>query len=177
LTESRRPQALVFSYHKSGTTLFDRIMHKVAARLGLTIRVHYGMAYNIDRGADIVLLPHSLLGFELARDYRGVRIIRDPRDIWVSGYLYHRHTAEGWCVSANFDPMPPIAYPRVDFSMLHRPERWCHGAPDSDRFRSRPRDSRSMRAGIASTSSLHTARSQRQCSCREWSGSRRRRRR
>jgi hypothetical protein len=117
-------QLLIFSYHKSGTTLFHRIMHGLAARLGLSIHVQYGMVYDIDADTDIVLLPHSLLGFSLARNYRAVRIVRDPRDIWVSSYLYHCRTAEGWCVNTNFDLTPPITYPRVDFSMLHRPERW-----------------------------------------------------
>lgn len=69
-------------------------MHKVAERLGRSIRVQYGMAYDIDRDTDIVLLPHSLLGFALSRNYRAVRVIRDPRDIWVSSYLHHRHTTE-----------------------------------------------------------------------------------
>jgi hypothetical protein len=119
-----RPQILIFTYHKSGTTLFDRIMRTLAARHGLSIRVQYGMAYDIDRNADIVLLPHSLLGFALGRPFSAVRVVRDPRDIWISSYLYHRRTNEGWCVNTNFDPTPPITYPRVDFSMVHRPERW-----------------------------------------------------
>ncbi|HET8995753.1 MAG TPA: putative nucleotide-diphospho-sugar transferase, partial [Acetobacteraceae bacterium] len=120
----KRPQALVFSYHKSGTTLFDRVMRQVAEQFGLRLVQQYGMAYEIDPAADIVLLPHSLLGFRLARDYRGIRLIRDPRDIWVSGYLYHRRTQEHWCTNTDLDPRPPITYPRVDFSMQHRPERW-----------------------------------------------------
>jgi hypothetical protein len=119
-----RPQILIFTYHKSGTTLFDHIMRTLAVRHGFSIRVQYGMAYDIDRNADIVLLPHSLLGFTLARPFRAVRVVRDPRDIWISSYLYHRRTNEGWCVNTNFDPTPPIIYPRVDFSMVHRPERW-----------------------------------------------------
>jgi hypothetical protein len=123
----RRPQILIFSYHKSGTVLFARIMEKLGARLGLSVRTQRGMVYDIDPAADIVRLPHSLLGFTLARPFRAVRVVRDPRDIWVSGYLYHRHTNEGWCVNSNFDPTPPIGYPRVDFSMLHRPERWKRG--------------------------------------------------
>jgi Nucleotide-diphospho-sugar transferase len=120
----RRAQMLVFSYHKSGTTLLHHIMHKFAERLRLTIRVQYGTAYDIDPNADVVLLPHSLLGFQLARPFRAVRIVRDPRDIWVSGYLYHLRTNEGWCVNVDLDPTPPITYPQVDFSMLHRTERW-----------------------------------------------------
>jgi hypothetical protein len=121
---AKRPQILVFSYHKSGTTLFHHVMHRMADRLGCNIRVQYGMVNAIDRGLDIVLLPHSLLGFEPARDYRAVRIVRDPRDIWLSGYLYHCRTVEDWCTNANLDPAPPITYPRVDHSMRHRPERW-----------------------------------------------------
>ena len=120
----KRPQILIFSYHKTGTTLFDRVMRKLAERFGLSVTVQYGMAHHIDSHADIVLLPHSLSGFALARPYRGVRVIRDPRDIWVSGYLYHCRTNEGWCVNTNFNPTPPITYPRVDFSLQHRPERW-----------------------------------------------------
>ena len=93
-------------------------------RSGLRVHVQYGMAYAIDPAPDVVLLPHALLGFQLARPLRGVRIIRDPRDIWVSAYLYHCRTNEAWCVNTDFDPRPPITYPRVDFSMQHRPERW-----------------------------------------------------
>ena len=123
-SEAKRPQLLIFSYHKSGTTLVDRVMRRVAERFGLRVSLHYGMAYGIDPANDIVLLPHSLLGFDLARPHRGVRVVRDPRDIWVSSYLYHRRTREGWCINTNFDPAPPIGYPRVDFCMVHRPERW-----------------------------------------------------
>ena len=120
----KRPQILIFSYHKSGTTLFDRVMRRVANRFGLRVHLQYGMVHAIDPTPDIVLLPHSLLGFDLARPHRGVRIVRDPRDIWVSSYLYHRRTREAWCINTNLDPTPPITYPRVDFCMLHRPERW-----------------------------------------------------
>jgi hypothetical protein len=42
----------------------------------------------------------------------------------VSGYLYHRHCREFWCINTNFDPTSPIGPPRVDFSFQHLPERW-----------------------------------------------------
>jgi hypothetical protein len=72
-----------------------------------------------------VLLAHSLVGPDFAaRPFRAIRIVRDPRDIWVSGYLYHRHCSEDWCSSTNFDPTPPITYPRVDYSFEHYPESW-----------------------------------------------------
>jgi hypothetical protein len=117
-------QALVFTYHKSGTVLFENIMQRVAARLGLRCATRYGRVTRIDGGTDIVILAHSLLGFTLNRPFRGVRIIRDPRDIWVSSYLYHRRCPEGWCVNTDHRTTAPIGYPRVDFSVLHRPERW-----------------------------------------------------
>ena len=56
------------------------------------------------RPADIVLLAHSLVGRDFAaRPFRAIRVVRDPRDIWVSGYLYHRHCQEEWCTNTNFD--------------------------------------------------------------------------
>jgi hypothetical protein len=118
------PQMLVFSYHKSGTSLFARVMPKVAAALGLRIGTRYGMVWDIDPALDICLLPHSLLASSLTRPHRAIRVVRDPRDIWVSGYLYHRHTQEPWCVNTDFDPTPPIRVPRVDYAFQHRPERW-----------------------------------------------------
>jgi hypothetical protein len=119
-----RPQILIFSYHKTGTTLIAHVMEKVAARLGLSIATKYGMAWSLDITSDIILLPHSLLGFALNRPFRSIRLVRDPRDIWVSGYLYHKRCTEGWCINTDFDLTPPILYPRVDFSFQHRPERW-----------------------------------------------------
>jgi hypothetical protein len=124
MSETGRPQMLIFCYHKCGTVLFENVIKRLADRFGLSTRLHYGMVTAIDPAIDIVILAHSLLGFELARPFRGVRIVRDPRDIWVSGYLYHRRCREAWCTNTGFDPMPPIRYPRVDLSWEHRRERW-----------------------------------------------------
>jgi len=51
-------------------------------------------------------------------------MVRDPRDIWVSSYLYHLRTREAWCTNTTFDASPPIVYPRVDYSFQHRSEEW-----------------------------------------------------
>jgi hypothetical protein len=119
-----RPQAFIFSYHKSGTSLFAHVMDRVAAACGLTIGVHYGKVWAVDPRLDIVRLPHSLLGITLERPFRAIRVVRDPRDIWLSGYLYHRHCREGWCINTDFDPTPPIQVPRVDYAFQHKTERW-----------------------------------------------------
>lgn len=117
------PRLLVCTYHKTGTTLFHRVSQAVAESLGLRFTVRYGRLTEWPRDADIVLAAHSLLLLPSDPGARCVRIIRDPRDILVSGYLYHRHTREGWCVNEDFDPSPPIGWPRVDLSMLHWTER------------------------------------------------------
>jgi hypothetical protein len=115
----------VFTYHKTGTVLLEQVMRAVADRFGLSVSLQYGWVEMVDPAPDIVLLAHSLVGRDFAaRPFRAVRIVRDPRDIWVSGYLYHRHCAEEWCTNTNFDPTPPITFPRVDYSFQHYPERW-----------------------------------------------------
>ena len=126
-----RPQSLIFSYHKSGTTLLLHVMTKVAARLGLILVNQYGLVRLIDPAPDIILLPHSQLACTLDRPYRAIRLIRDPRDIWVSGYLYHQRCTEEWCLNSELDATPPIRWPKVDHSIEHWPEprkqRYIHG--------------------------------------------------
>ena len=107
--------------------MFLRIMQRVCAQLGLRLANQYGMVTQIDPTADVVLLPHSLLQAAPAAPavpFRAIRVVRDPRDIWLSSYLYHLRTREEWCTNTDFDPSPPIGYPRVDYSFAHRPEAW-----------------------------------------------------
>jgi hypothetical protein len=118
------PQLICFSYHKSGTSLLLHVMTKISARLGLRLANHFGLVEHLDPEPDIVLLPHSVLRGPLDRPYRAIRMIRDPRDIWVSGYLYHRRCIEEWCVNTDLNPTPPILWPRVDHSVAHWPEDW-----------------------------------------------------
>jgi hypothetical protein len=120
-------QILVFCYHKSGTVLFGNVLRRICDRLGLVMQERYGLVPAIDPAADVVLLAHSLLGRLPERPFRGVRIVRDPRDIWVSGYLYHRHCEEPWCIAAALDAVPPIGFPAVPMAFVHRRERWKRG--------------------------------------------------
>jgi len=113
---------LVFTYHKSGTVLFEKVMGRVGARLGLQVQIIYGRVTALNSAIDITIMAHSLLGLRLKEPFRGIRILRDPRDIWVSGYLYHRRCSEGWCVNTDMIPRSPIGYPHVPLSMLHLSE-------------------------------------------------------
>jgi hypothetical protein len=119
-----RPQLICFSYHKTGTSLFLHVMTKICQRLGLVLVNHYGLVERLDPLPDVVLLPHSLLRGGLDRPYRAIRLIRDPRDMWVSGYLYHLHSHEEWCRNSDMHPTSPIGWPQVDYSVIHWPEAW-----------------------------------------------------
>jgi hypothetical protein len=119
------PQLFVFCYHKSGTQLFAKILTDLARHFGLVLARALGAVDHIDGAADIVLFSHSIIRCNLAtRPHRGVRIVRDPRGIWVSGYWYHQRCDEHWCVNTDFDVTPPIGYPRVPYSQVHRSEGW-----------------------------------------------------
>ncbi|MEP7183100.1 MAG: hypothetical protein ABI886_13030 [Betaproteobacteria bacterium] len=123
--ERQTPQIFIFCYHKVGTNLFSNVAAKLAAQFGLTVKSTLGLVRAIDRSVDIAIFPHSLLDLDLDDyDYRGIRVVRDPRDIWVSGYLYHQRCTEKWCVNADLDATPPIDFPRVPVSQRHRPEPW-----------------------------------------------------
>jgi hypothetical protein len=118
------PQLICFSYHKSGTTLFFHVMTKVCERLNLTLVNHYCMVDQLDLEPDVFLLPHSLLRIPPEGPYRAIRLIRDPRDVWVSGYLYHLRCDEKWCLNTNMELTSPIGWPQVDYSVEHWPEDW-----------------------------------------------------
>jgi hypothetical protein len=46
---------------------------------------------------------------------KGIRIIRDPRDVIVSGFLYHQRCSEKWCINSDFSnpshPFPQVPWP------------------------------------------------------------------
>lgn len=100
-------------------------MSSVGQALGMRMSTVYGRVTHIDISSDIVLFAHSLIDFDISiYPHRGVRVIRDPRDILVSGYFYHQHCSEKWCINTNFDLSEPIIFPRVPLSQQHRTEEW-----------------------------------------------------
>ena len=117
-------QILIFTYHKTGTTLFEKVFTDISRARGLKMEKVYGMAPFIDPRPDIVMVIHAQLGALPARAFRGIRSIRDPRDVLVSAYNYHKHCTEKWCLSTDFDTTPPIQYPRVPAAFHHLRERW-----------------------------------------------------
>lgn len=85
---------VVATYHKSGTVWMLRLFQGVANSLGLKL---HRSRQGYEPGADIYMAYKSVVPVELQDvDFRGVHLIRDPRDVILSGMHYHRTAREPW---------------------------------------------------------------------------------
>lgn len=115
----------LFCHHKSGTVLLKSVFEELCNKNKWIFKILLGKQNSIPKGIDITLYAHSLLDVKSQKTpFVGVHIIRDPRDVIVSGYLYHLRTTEAWCIQKKFDLSSPIDYPNVPFSQQHRSESW-----------------------------------------------------
>ena len=90
------------SYHKCLTVFFGRVMRSVFNRC-LPWRggyrhynSHVSDFYGGVRTHRVVSVNNRALDLERLGDFRLSRFIRDPRDLVVSGYFYHRRGTEVW---------------------------------------------------------------------------------
>jgi hypothetical protein len=95
-----RPPIVHCCYHKVGTVWFARIFTEVAAEFGLRYgegwdykRIH---SFEQNKDCEIFLDFGSHVDLSQLPDYVGSHMIRDPRDLVVSGYFYHLWTDEPW---------------------------------------------------------------------------------
>ncbi len=86
------------AHHKVGTSWFKNVLGAIAEEYGyLFVRENYD---NLPRQRPIIIFQNRpLLDMNLLSDYRGSHMIRDPRDIVISGYYYHLWTQERWAVT------------------------------------------------------------------------------
>lgn len=100
---NRNDQPLIVHccYHKVGTVWFGRVLREVAAEFGL--RLGAGATYDeirdfeTEAGSDVFIDFGSHVNLSLLpRRHKASHMIRDPRDLVVSGYFYHRWTGETW---------------------------------------------------------------------------------
>lgn len=83
------------SHHKAGTGWFNAIFRSMARHYGLSFS-NSSENYSYHK-TDIVLQNHSRVDFSLLpSNYRASHMVRDPRDIVISGYYYHLWTKESW---------------------------------------------------------------------------------
>jgi hypothetical protein len=93
------------AHHKVGTVWFQRVLSTVSGFYGLRfaeVAPSYGASEPVPAPPaeiDVVVYDRAndfrpeALG---SRSFRGSHLIRDPRDVVVSGYHYHRRTDEEW---------------------------------------------------------------------------------
>lgn len=83
--------------HRVGTVWFRRVLWSVAREHGLRTGRMGAKADDSWQRADVVLCP-AIREFDRSRlgPFRGSHMVRDPRDVVVSGYHYHLWTDERW---------------------------------------------------------------------------------
>ena len=118
---STRPEEkiLLINHHKVGSALIWKIFEPMCLRIGWTIGNIHGIAERAPPNIDVVQLMHGIVGDEFpTREFRAVRFVRDPRDVIVSGFLYHKRCSEKWCINepAGYSSM---TYPHVPWPLQH----------------------------------------------------------
>ena len=107
------------------------VFFKLCREFGWRFEPALGMAEQLP-DADVVVLRHGLIPATLGLEQAAaVHLVRDPRDISVSGYEFHLVTTEAWCTNEDFDRTRPISFPRVPYSQQHRDESWKSDYLDS----------------------------------------------
>eukprot|EP00897_Mesotaenium_endlicherianum_P004171 jgi/Mesen1/3782/ME000205S03041 len=96
----RRQDPLIvhLAHHKTGTAWFSRIFRVYESRTGLPF-VKGDPAMCIDNNAAMCQIDNAAPGsLEVlqSRPYKALLSVRDPRDVVVSGYFYHKITHEPW---------------------------------------------------------------------------------
>jgi len=98
---SPRPVLVFFGHHRCGSTWFDGILRAVCRELRLRhAYVHNAKEFGHDLGAFVERQRLDCVSYvnsdyrEVARlrPYRGVHVIRDPRDVAVSCFFAHRYS-------------------------------------------------------------------------------------
>lgn len=88
------PTRFVATHHKVMTTYFTAVLRPLAFALKQPyqkVHIEHPRA-----AARMVLSMHSKLDLPTLGRYRGIHVMRDPRDMIVSGYHYHKWTHEDW---------------------------------------------------------------------------------
>ncbi len=83
-------------YHKAGTVWFKQVLRAVAEDFGLPFSVVQRSSGRPLPRPGIGLDNSSVLDYSELPPFRGTHMVRDPRDMLVSGYHYHLWTEEAW---------------------------------------------------------------------------------
>lgn len=96
-----RNRVLVGTHHKSGTVWFTSVFRALAGQLGLELVYADHEHPDPESRWDIFVSGHSHFEGVDSGAYRGIHVIRDPRDMIVSATHYHQTSDETWLHEAN----------------------------------------------------------------------------
>lgn len=86
-----------FTYHKMGTVWFSRILYEIASHYDLNFQKINDNLNDFDlSNNNIIFVNHSDIFLESDISFKGSHMVRDLRDVIVSGYFYHLKTTEKW---------------------------------------------------------------------------------
>ncbi len=110
-------QIFIGSHHKCGTVWIEQIFKLFTDSLKVEYAHTDGSS---SENAKVLFSSHSHFPSSLSEDYVGVHIIRDPRDVCVSGAAYHitDHAIENesWLRDFSIDGIPYFEFVRsLDF--------------------------------------------------------------
>lgn len=105
----RFPLRAFFGHHKCATGFIDGILREICYHMGLTFKIAHGPFNFEEEGSlpafvdrwNVDVLAYTNADLRHAGDldlYRGFHVVRDPRDVLVSGYFSHRnsHSTKNW---------------------------------------------------------------------------------
>lgn len=84
------------THHKTGTVWFHDIFAEISRRFGLRFRVSPTEGGAPEEPWDVFQETHSRFDAKNLGDFRGLHVIRDPRDVIVSAAFYHQKSDEAW---------------------------------------------------------------------------------
>lgn len=86
---------LVGTHHKTGTVWMRDVFRQICEHRGTPF--FSGRQRDAPASCAVMFQDHSEFDLAaLAVPFRGLHMIRDPRDVIISGAFYHRHAAEKW---------------------------------------------------------------------------------
>lgn len=94
---------LIGTHHKTGSVWLHSIFRNIC-------RIHSlnyfsGLHAELPNNFDVFFQNHSYFDFNsLKEPFRGIHIIRDPRDVIISGCFYHQKSKEKWLHQSKDDP-------------------------------------------------------------------------
>ena len=115
LDHENRPIVLHGSHHKVGTSWMQKVLRSISAEYGLRFQVC--KQADLDPHTDVFFQSHSRFDLNQFTHFRGSHMVRDPRDVMVSGYYYHLWTNEEWAniPMSSFGPEVRRAWEHVPF--------------------------------------------------------------